>query len=48
MWFLCVLVSSLGGVAEEGGDSHVVFLLPVLVTWIPIEIRDKTGSENPV
>ncbi len=48
VWFPCVLVSSLGGVAEEGGDSHVMFLLPVPVTWIPIEIGDKTGSENPV
>ncbi len=48
VWFPCVLVSSLGGVVEEGGDSHVVFLLLMPVTWIPIEIGDKTGSENPV
>ncbi len=48
VWFPCVLVTSLRGVAEERGDSHVVFLLPMPVTWIPIEIGDKTGSENPV
>jgi len=48
VWFPCVLVSSLGGVAEEGGGSHVVFLLPVPITWIPIEVRDKTRTENPV
>ncbi len=46
--FPCVLVASLGGVAEEGGVSHVVFLLPMPVTWIPIEVGNKTGSENPV
>jgi hypothetical protein len=32
VWFPCVLVSSLRGVAEEGGDFHVVFLLPMPVT----------------
>jgi hypothetical protein len=48
VWFPCVLVSSLGGVAEEGGDSQVVFLLLMPVTWIPIEIGDEAGSENPV
>jgi hypothetical protein len=46
--FPCVLVASLGGVAEEGGVSHVVLLLPMLIPWIPIEVRNKTGSENPI
>ncbi len=46
--FPCVLVSSLGGVAEEGGVSHVVLLLPMPVTWIPVEVGNKAGSENPV
>ncbi len=46
--FSCVLVAPLGGVAEEGGVPYVTRLLPVPVSRVPLEVRDKSGSEDPI
>ncbi len=43
-----VLVPSLGRVAEEGGVSHVLRFLPMLISGVPREVRDETSFENPV
>ncbi len=45
---LGVLVSPLGGVSEEWSISHIVRLLPVPVSRVPLEVGDEVGSENPV
>ncbi len=46
--FSCVLVASLGGVTEERNVPHVARLLPVPVSRVPLEVGNKTGSEDPV
>ncbi len=46
--FSCVLVASLGGVTEERSVPHVARLPPVLVSRVPLEVENKTGSEDPV
>ncbi len=48
MFPLCVPVSPLGRVAEEGGVANLVLLLPVPITGVPFELGDKTGLKNPV
>ncbi len=45
---LCVPVSPLGRVAEEGGVANIVLLLPVPITGVPLELGDKTGFKNPI
>ncbi len=46
--FSCVLVSPFGGVAEERSVPHVVRLLPVPISRVPLKVGDKSGSEDPV
>ncbi len=43
-----VLVPSFGRVAEEGGISHVLRFLPMLISRVPREVRDEASFENPV
>ncbi len=43
-----VLVAPLRGVAEERSVPHVARLLLVPVSRVPLEVRDETGSKNPV
>ncbi len=46
--FLCVLIAPFGRVAEERGVPHVARLLLVPVSRVPLEVGNKTGSEDPV
>ncbi len=46
--FSCVLIAPLGGVSEERSVPHVVRLLPVPVSRVPLEVGDKSESEDPV
>jgi len=46
--FPCVLVPSLGRVAEKGGVSHVLRFLPMPISGVPREVRDETSFESPV
>ncbi len=48
MQFSYVLVALLGGVTEERGVPHVARLLPVPVSRVPLEVGNKSGSEDPV
>jgi hypothetical protein len=48
MIFPGILVPSLGGVSKEGGIAHVVCRLPILVSWIPRKIRNKSRLKNPI
>ncbi len=45
---LCITVPPLGRVAKEGSVPYVARLLPVPVTWIPFELEDEAGLEDPV
>jgi hypothetical protein len=40
-----VLVPSIGRVTKEGGVAHVAHRLPMLVSWIPQELR---AAENTI
>ncbi len=46
--FFCVLIAPFGGVAKERSVPHVARLLPVPVSRVPLEVGNKTGSEDPV
>jgi hypothetical protein len=48
MFFSGILVPSLGGVSKEGSIAHVARRLPMLVPWIPREVRDKSRLKNPI
>ncbi len=43
-----VPVSPLSRVAEEKGVANIVFLLPVPITGVPLELGYETGLEYPV
>ncbi len=42
----CIPVSPLSRVAKEGGVANIVLLLPVLVSGIPLELRDEARLKN--
>jgi hypothetical protein len=48
MFFLGILVPSLGGVSKEGSVAHVARRLPMPVPRIPREIRDESRLKNPI
>jgi len=48
MFFLGILVPSLGGVSKEGSVTHVARRLPMPVLRIPREIRDESRLKNPI
>ncbi len=41
-------IPSLSEVTKEGGVAHVARLLPMPVSGIPREVRNKTGLKDPV
>jgi len=48
MRFFGILVTPLRGISKERSIPHVSRLLPVPVSWIPLEVRNKPRSENPI
>ncbi len=43
-----ILVSSLGRVSKERGVAHVARLLPVPISRVPREVRNKIGLKDPI
>ncbi len=43
-----VAIPPLGRVAEERGIANIVFLLPVPISGVPLELGYETGLEYPV
>jgi hypothetical protein len=43
-----ILVPPFGRVAEKGGVSHVLRLLPMPISRVPQEVRDDVSFENLV
>ncbi len=48
MFFLGILVPSLGGVSKEGSVAHVARRLPMPIPRIPQEIKDESKLKNPI
>jgi len=48
VWFSCILVAPFGGVTEERSVPHVVRLLPVPISRVPLKVGDKSESEDLV
>jgi hypothetical protein len=48
MRFSAILVTPLRGISKKGSIPHVSRLLLVPVSWIPLEVRNKPRSENPI
>ncbi len=48
MFFLGILVPSLGGVSKEGSVAHVARRLPMPIPRVPREIRNESSLKNPV
>ncbi len=48
MFFLGILVPSLGGVSKEGSVAHVMGRLPMPIPRIPREIRYESRLKNPI
>jgi hypothetical protein len=48
VWFSGVLVAPLGGVSEERSVSQFVRLLPMPISGVPLEVGNKSESEDPV
>ncbi len=46
--FFYILVPSLSRVAKEGGISHVVRFLPMLISEIPLKVKDEACFKDPV
>ncbi len=48
LFFPCISISPLGRITKEGGVPNVVFLLPVPISGIPLELGDESGLKNPI